>query len=342
MRRLLKKLISMVIGTDGMSCIGRVWNSPHRITNAAYAYDIRRFEKYAGPFVDTKGALLARVIATYHVIEKGLTMPQRRKAFGKDMIKELIRLVSNFEARFGKDNDQVIHAVGTIKAYWEIHKDVVEKDKGEAFVFWHTIELFLKQHAGCPVAVQPHTTRQDFYSRKNMSFPEFAKSRHSVRNYATTQKVPMSKIKEAVEIARLTPSACNRQYCRVFCVTDKEIIAQLLALQSGNRGWGHLADKLLIVVANLEGALSVDERNDIFTNGGMFLMNLSYALHYNEVAHCILNWSKSSETDAKIRSLLSLSPSESVIALMTCGEAPAEFDLACSPRKSIDDLLVIE
>lgn len=342
MKRLIKKLVSLAIGKNCLAHIMRIWNSPHRITNAAYAYDIRRFVKYAGPFVDTKGALLARVIATYHVIEKGLTMPQRRTAFGKDMIKELIRLISNFEARFGKDNDQVIHAVGTIKAYWEIHKDVVEKDQSEAFAFWHTIELFLKQHVGYPVAVQPHITRQAFYSKKDMPFPEFANSRHSVRNYATTQKVPMSKIKEAVEIARLTPSACNRQYCRVFCVTDKEIISQLLALQSGNRGFGHLADKLLIVVANLEGALSVNERNDIFTNGGMFLMNLSYALHYNEVAHCILNWSKSSESDAQMRSLLSVSPSESVIALMTCGEAPAEFDLACSPRKPVDDLLVIE
>ncbi len=136
------------------------------------------------------------------------------------------------------------------------------------------------------------------------------------------------------------PSACNRQYVRVHCLSGKRQIAGVLALQNGNRGFGHLADKLLVVTADLEGITGVEERNDLFTNGGMFLMNLSYALHYHGIGHCILNWSVNPLRDQELRGVVELAPSECVVALLACGIPPGEFDVAASPRKAVDDLFV--
>ena len=64
-------------------------------------------------------------------------------------------------------------------------------------------------------------------------------------------------------------------------------------------------------------------------------------MHYYKIAHCILNWSKSPQEDVALREIVSIKPCESVIALLTCGEAPNEFKVAESPRKSLEDVLTI-
>ena len=117
----------------------------------------------------------------------------------------------------------------------------------------------------------------------------------------------------------------------------------MLSLQRGNRGFGHLASKVLVVTVDLEGIDSTGERNDIYTNGGMFLMNLCYALHYCNVAHCVLNWSRSADDDDAARSIIGnhLKKSETIVALLSCGIAPDEFDVAMSPRKELTEVLVV-
>lgn len=131
-------------------------------------------------------------------------------------------------------------------------------------------------------------------------------------------------------------------------MTDRGLVRKCLALQNGNRGFGHLADKLLILTADLRAVWGA-ERNDLFTNAGIYLMNLCYALHKNRVAHCMLNWSVSPETDAALRKILHTPPqsgaelqdSETVIVFIACGDVPEKFKLASSPRKSVDETLVL-
>lgn len=127
--------------------------------------------------------------------------------------------------------------------------------------------------------------------------------------------------------------------CKVYCLSG-ERKKKLLELQGGNRGFGHLADKVLVVTSSLEGIATPGERNDIFVNGGMFLMNLCYSLHYHKIAHCILTWAQPLAKDAAAREIIgpTLKKEETIIALLSCGEAPGEFDVADSPRKSLDEV----
>ena len=97
---------------------------------------------------------------------------------------------------------------------------------------------------------------------------------------------------------------------------------------------------MLIVTSDLEDLIGVAERNDAYINGGLFLMNLCYSLHWQEIAHCILNWSRTPEDDLSLRKILPIKDSETVIAVLACGEAPLEFDVASSPRKDIAAVFV--
>ena len=116
--------------------------------------------------------------------------------------------IDDFESRYGRD-EQVDHATGVIRAYFELHNDadafnsVLESD------FWELIKCFPARHNEITAAKQPHVRRKDFYSKRQSAFPEFAWSRHTLRHYAD-RDLPLEKIKRAVDLAR-TPRRSTRR-----------------------------------------------------------------------------------------------------------------------------------
>ena len=264
----------------------------------------------------------------YHVIEKGLTMPHRRLGFGKGAVIHLINLIDAFEKRFGEDS-QVSHAVGVLRAYRELHSEWPEP--------MPRLDAFLASRQSILAATQPHFTREDFFSAKNAPFPEFASSRHVVRHFAAP--VPKELITDAVSIALTAPSACNRQHARVHVIDNPSLRDGLFELQGGTRGFGMDANKVLVVTADLSTVRWAWERHDCYVNGGIFVMNLCYALHYEGIAHCILHWSVSPENDRKAHNLLGIPENEVIVQLIACGMPPEEFDVASSPRRPLEDIL---
>ena len=301
-----------------------------REARQAFAYDRRQFMSNAGALhLDRKAAACAEIVMGYHVLEKGLTMPHRRMEFGRGAIVHLINLIESFEKRFGGDS-QVTHAAGVLRAYRDLHV-------GQSLKVMPRLESFLAAHPDVPAAHEPHVSREVFYAAREASFPEFASSRHVVRHFAGP--VPREKIEAAVRLATTAPSACNRQHVRVHAVDDPVVRTRLLELQGGSRGFGADADKVLVVTADLSSVRWAWERHDIYTNGGIFVMNLSYSLFYQGIAHCILHWSVPPSTDRSARKLLGLPDNEAIVQLFACGQPPEEFDVAASPRRPLEDIL---
>lgn len=302
-----------------------------------FAYDEKRFWHFSGKHSNSEDALEARIIMHYHVLEKGLTMPDRRLGFGAPMVLSLIALIDEFEHRFGMDNHQVAYAVGVVKEYEDLHRSL-GYDCSQNSDFWRRLHAFTGKHVHIPNSRQCHYTRSQFYAAVNAPFEVLSASRHCVRNYSG-KEVSLRKIENAVTMALSTPSACNRNHARVHCVCDKKLAMTILELQGGNRGFGHLADKVLIVTTKTEYLIFERERKDDMINGGMFLMSLCLALYCQEVAYCILTWAVDPEKDRRMRRLVKLPDTENVVALLCIGEAPDEFDVAASPRRSLDEVL---
>lgn len=297
---------------------------------AAFRYDQRQFLAQAGALhLDRKAAAASEIVMAYHVLEKGLTMPRRRLGFGKGAVVHLINLIDAFERRFGADEPQVRHAVGVLRAYRELHRDCPEP--------LPRLDAFLAAHPDVPAAHEPHVTRADFFAAKDAPFPQFAASRHVVRHFAGP--VPRATIEAAVALALTAPSACNRQPARVHVVDDPARRDRLFALQGGTRGFGADADKVLVVTVDLSTVRWGWERHDGYVNGGIFVMNLCYALHYHGVAHCILHWSVPPAVDRAAHALLDIPPNEAIVQVIACGLPPDAFDVAASPRRSLGEVM---
>lgn len=309
---------------------------PFIVSRTLFAYDRKRFSRHAGCFdLSSRGSSLARIIMAYHVLEKGMTMPHRRLDFGHAAVLNLIELVEDFERKFGAGELQVDHAIGCVKEYLGIHVTAgfdISKNKE----YWNRVESFCTARGTIPCARQVVITRGEFFAHNDAPFPAFAASRHTVRHYEGM--VDIERIKSAIKLAMTAPSACNRQFVKVYCISNHEIRDKVLELQNGNRGFGAGADKLLVITADLSGSRWAEERNDLYTNAGIFIMNLCYALHYHKIAHCILNWSVPPGNDIAGHKLLGIPENEVMTVAISCGNAPESFPLATSPRKGLNDI----
>lgn len=308
----------------------------YHVLRKGYAYDVKRYFDHSDYYYhNSEKACIARIIHRYHPVEKGLTMPEMRLGFGKENILELINDCGEYSLKYldeqrllnSESYAQYLHALSVLNEYLKVHKEHQYKIEDTIF---HGIELLTQSEPGADGTGQVDMTRDEFFRDVEFSFKNFALSRHSLRNFKGA--VSIDDIISAIDIAQGSPSACNRQPTRVHIVEKNSLIKNVLDLQGGNRGFGHLVDKLLVVSAELSGYRSIGERNNLYVDGGLYAMSLLYALHCYKIGACSLNWCATPDQDNKLREILPIPESQTVVMMIACGGVPENFKLAASKR----------
>lgn len=301
-----------------------------------YKYDASKYLKYSNSFKinDSENKLIGRIIAKYHVIEKGLTMPNFKYGFGNNTMISLIEDCDNYYHKYNNNNEQLLHAISVIAEYKYIH-EINKKPIDNKLL--SMIDNIMSLFPDINKKEQIFTTRKEYFKFSNLKFDEFSNSRHSLRNF--TGKVNKETIEKAVMLAQNAPSSCNRQPIRIYIIEDKHKIKKIFNLQNGNRGFGHLVDKVIILSAELGVYCGIRERNMHYIDAGIYAMNLLYALHFYQVGACMLNWSDTPEVDKGIRTIIEIPFSEKVILLIACGGVPENFKLTLSKRYNLKYVL---
>lgn len=303
-----------------------------------YLYDLARYLRYSSTcrYVNNFSKIEAKIMAHCHVVEKGLSLSKSRPYFGKAIVSSLIDLLMFYRDRgYPLDNAQYLSAIAVIGSYIRFHKQN-DLDIGDIELKIESITLPDK----VPTAGAVTVFRKDILSGARSDFETFSKNRHSVRDYES-RPVEIKLIKSAIEIAQRAPSVCNRQASRVYIISDMNIAKNILSLQNGNRGFGHMADKMLIVTSDLQAFEGAAERNQSFIDGGIFAMSLLQSLHYCRLGACALNWSVSSSQDKRLRKVVRIKDSENIIMLIMVGHLPESFKVTVSSRKKTEDITEI-
>lgn len=313
-------------------------NLNYRITFwKTYYYDLQRYLEYAdGNHKVSKNILLGSIIRRYHSLEKGLTMPEMKLGFGIDVAKRLITDCILFISEFGKEDEQLRHAIAVVQEYKLYHEAQGFKLDNSILSLISSLQDQIAEEVS--PSHQRLISKAEYFRESESSFLKFSNSRLSVRHYSDIV-IPENLIIDAIELSTNAPSACNRQAWRTYLYVNRDQIQQILKVQGGNRGFGHLADKLVIITSEVGVFTGISERNQAFIDGGIFAMNLLYALHYKRIAACILNCSATPEKDLKLRELTGIKNSEVFIAMISCGNVPEQFKVPLSKRYSVSNIV---
>ena len=278
--------------------------------------------------------LEALLFLNYHVIEKSLALPEPPELFGTSALESVLDLLDQWVESIG-DRDAVVFQ-GAIEALG-VYRDRVG---GRLAKEWPALSGRLDRLLAASSEATPGTERggtltmtsSAFRSAvETIDFATLAAMRHSVRNFAD-RAVPDDVIAEAVRVAQLSPSACNRQAWRVHVYTAPEARAEVLRVQNGNSGFGHLAARILALTVDMRSFVASSERHQAYIDGGMFAMSLVYALEAQGIVSCCLNLSTYCFQDAAVHRVCRIPASEALIMMLAIGYPPEQFRVARSAR----------
>ena len=301
--------------------------------NKEIKFTINRILLSSSTFVQNKKTLLASLFIISHVLEKGITMPERRLGFGYDRVRDIIKRCNLIIKRWGVDYVEVQAALLDLKQYLNIHNEA-------------NFELPTDIRKGIEKLVKKITIDDDNcfaitkeeYFKPTSDFFEFANSRHSVRWFADTP-VDEDKLLSAIKLAQTSPSACNRQATRVKIISSPKAKELCCSLQNGNRGFGDKADKWLLITTDLHAWSQTQALSMGYIDAGIFTMNLLYSLHYYGIVACTLNAHLENNKYRKLQKELNLPESEIPVVFIVIGNPADSFMIPKSRRLHLEDII---
>jgi nitroreductase len=267
-----------------------------------------------------------------HILEKGLTMPEKRLGFGQERVSSMAHKLLLSKSYTGVQ--EVETAVGIIKEYDRLHK---QEKYSLPTKLQYLIDSVSKLYPEFRNLNQINLSRDAYFASTTKSFSTFAQSRRSIRNFS--KKASDQQISDSFGLALNAPAACNRQIFKCHVFSDKEKVQEILSQQNGNRGFGHLVPQVCVLTVDLR-MMGKNEQNDVYFNAGLFAMNLCYSFHFNKVGSCMLNWAASPGRDKLLRKVANIPNEESITVIIAFGIPSDQLEIARSHKKKLEDAIV--
>jgi nitroreductase len=277
-------------------------------------------------------ALLRRNI---HRLEKGLCMRPRRDVFAADFILDTVECFSTCIDNKRVESNELKWAFDVLNAYFEAvtHIDNIAK----ANAIFMTIDKSLMDSLSTP--------RNRFipYQQKSLidtditavNFRDLCIRRRSVR-WFKDQPIADEKLNEAMNIALLAPSACNRQPFRFHVCNDKNTAPDIARMAGGTAGFAENIPCVITIVGDLSAYPMSRDRHVIYIDAALAAMQLMLALETLGLSSCPINWPDLDVPEQKMASRLRLSDFERPIMLVAIGYADPQGMIPYSQKKSIN------
>ncbi|WP_129975850.1 nitroreductase family protein [Rhodococcus sp. Q1] len=277
-----------------------------------------------------------RIMLRVHSLEKGMAYRSPR-SFGAAKAVALAQMLENasIETRMS-----TAHQMGksVLRAWLEFHADRDDKNQDA----YETIRRFLARAEepdveACEAGVRTISER-DPKAWAKLPFDEFVASRHSTRRYSS-EKVADEVLDEAVQLAMLSPSACNRQMVRLHVIDDPEGKRLLYDTLHGTGGVDYDTCQMGLITYDSRSLEFYGERNQGYLNAGLFAMTLVYALHWKGVGACLLQFGNTAAEERVLIRGLGIPEYERAAVGISFGHLEASDVVPASVRRGIVEVL---
>lgn len=293
-----------------------------------FKYQNKLRKKYQG--TDNYNRLEYIIKVQTHGIEKGLSFRTPKEAFGVVKIMALIENLKIYIQHPNLNKESANETLNVLNTY-------INKFKGnpkiEQIVKEYN-ELLTKFGAIKQCCVGTMTIKKkDVEEAIDIDYLKFIRARHSYRYF--TKDASIEQIKKALEIARYTPTACNRQPQHVHIFQGKEM-EEVLTIQHGALGFIDEMSYCILITADMR-AYSPQENQQAYVDGGLYAMNLLNALHSTGLATIPLTCGHLQGTGRSQLEKFCVKEYECPIIVIGIGGLEEKAEVNVSPRKEYND-----
>ena len=278
------------------------------------------------------------IIICTHALEKGMEHFKLRP-FGIVKTNHLMNLIKremqfdNYENKFS-----FINGINCLRAYAKTYERHGWKNKEEYLNITKFLENFTKieSHESGAFIAKKNELEKDY----NINYLSFVKSRHSIRNYKN-KVLNIKDIRAAVEMAKYSASACNRQYVRLHFYPSGRMRDNVIHYALGKGGFSLESVNAFVITYDVNGLLGQGERNQGYFNAGLFSANLVNAFHSLGIGTCFIQFCNGVEDEIKLKVKNDIPKNERITVILFAGYYDEKSFVTVSHRKNLKELLFI-
>ena len=302
-----------------------------------YNYDIYFYKRHNMYSNATLNSLGYESIIHTHTLEKGMEHFELRPFAVKKTgyIMSLIRRESKFENY--KNTFAFINGINSLREYKKIYENHGWTSKEE----YKKVKNFLsnyteveQQKAGAYIL-----TKKELEKDYNIDYLKFVKSRHSTRNYKNIP-IKLEDVKAAVEMAKYSASACNRQYIKLHFYPSGKMRDNVIHYALGKGGLYLEGVNTFIVTFDVNGLMGIGERNQGYFNAGLYSTNLVNAFHSLGIGTCFIQFANSVKDEEELKKLNNIPEYERIAVILFAGYYDEKSIFAVSSRKDVNEILI--
>lgn len=283
----------------------------------------------------TKSKSLTDILMLTHALEKAFSLPNPRKSFGITKAKDLTTKINEYVNKYNWDNSLSV-PVSVLKKYIAYHRK-----SGAMLEEMKAIEEDLNSLLGsvsmlsCSFTLGGtyDVTREELITASKSNFETLSANRYAIRDFSG-EPIDQEIIYKALDIAKKTPSACNRQSYRVHvfkgCQKDK-----LLKMQGGANSFYQSADSVLLISADANRYYTRESHLG-YVDASLFSMTLIYALTYLGIGSIPLTLCIKQTILENMKKEFHIPHNEIPVLLIAIGNYPDKFKVAMSHRNEVD------
>lgn len=267
-----------------------------------------------------------------HSLEKGMSNSNPR-IFGKEKINNLINYILMYEKLTYDKSYSYKVALNCLLAYSNFYKINNWNNHSNKII----VDEFLERYKDIPkIKVGSHELKKEDITI-NFDYNKFIETRHSVRTFSN-KRLLKKDVDRAIEAAILSPTACNRQMCKIYNISEeknKDLITKY-AQGLGNFDLSNI--NYFIITFDVNAFYFSGERNQGWFNAGLVSMNFVNALHSLGIGTCFIQFGNSFKQEEIIKEKLKINKSERIAVLIAAGYYAETSKIPYSPRKDKKDI----
>ena len=301
-----------------------------------YLFDKEFYKKYNMNSESNLNKLGYETVIHDHTLEKGMEhfelrpFAVQKTAYIIDLIRRQTKY-EGFENKFA-----FINGINTLRAYKTIYEEHKWTKKNE----YKKVSEFLKNYEKVPEhkAGAYILTKQELENDYKIDYLKFVKSRHSTRNYKH-EPLKIEDVQAAVEMAKYSASACNRQYIKLHYYPTGKMRQNVIKYALGKGGLYLEGVNTFIVTFDVNGLSGAGERNQGYFNAGLYSTNLVNAFHSLGIGTCFIQFANSVKDEEDLKRMNQIPEYERIAVILFAGYYDEKSIFAVSPRKDLNELL---
>jgi nitroreductase len=267
-----------------------------------------------------------------HRLENGLLMRPRRNTFALDYIDETLSFYAKETRKLPEERvstrDELQWAHDVLQKYFAVTSDHPR------------LRPLRKEFAGLESMSTADGPSYVPYKRDLRKAPpvayedllHLAQRSRSVR-WFLPEPVPRELIENAIEVALLSPSACNRQPFLFRVFDDPELLPKIASLPGGTVGFHHQFPAMVVLVGEMRNYYGERDRHLIYIDASLAAMSFVFAAETLGLSTCCINWPDIEEYEREAEETLLLEKDQRIIMFLAVGYPDPEGKVAYSQKK---------